>query len=318
MSIIIGIDVSKDKLDIACRGAEFSLTQVTNDKLGFRKLIAAIRKVKPSNVVFESTGSYHRNLAQALGRRGIPFALVNPWQVHNFAKSMGILSKTDKKDAHLIARFAEVKEVKPQTLPDETLVELVELLTRRNQLIEIRSGEKLRVSQLPAKVVYSRGSLDAHIAFLGEQIKALEEALDTLVRSSPALSEKNRILRSVPGVGPVAAQTLLGLMPEAGHLNRREIAALAGLAPFAHDSGKMQGRRFIQGGRARVRGVLYMAAMTATTHNPVIREFYQRLLKAGKPKKLALVACARKLLVIMNTMLRTNSSWQPPAIAVTT
>lgn len=316
MKVIIGIDVSKDKLDTACRGADFSLTQVTNDPVGFSKLIAAIRKVQPSNVVFESTGSYHRNLAEALGKQEIPFALVNPWQVHNFAKSMGILSKTDKKDAYLIAKFAEVKEIKPQALPDEAQAELAELLTRRNQLIGIRSGEKLRASQQAATAVHTRKSVDAHIAFLDEQIKALDAARDALVRTSPHLAEKNKILQSVPGVGPVTAHTLLGLMPETGYLNRREIAALAGLAPFAHDSGKMQGRRFIKGGRSRVRGVLYMAAMTATTHNPVIREFYQRLLKAGKPKKLALVACARKLLVILNAMLRTKTLWQPPTITV--
>lgn len=235
-----------------------------NDKLAFRKLIAAIRKVKPSNVVFESTGSYHRNLALALGRRGIPFALVDPWQVRNFAKSMGILSKTDKNDALIIAKFAAVKEVKPQKLPDETQVEFAELLTRRTQLTEIRSGERLKASQSSAKALEVRSGIEAHIAFLNEQIEGLEEELNALVRTSPKLSEKSQTLQSVLGVEPIVAQTILGLMAETGHLTRRKITALAGLAPFAHDSGKMQGRRVIREGRVRVHGILFMAAMAAT------------------------------------------------------
>ena len=258
----------------------------------------------------EATGGRQLPVAAALATAGLAVAVVNPRQVRDFARAIGQLAKTDALDAQLLARFAEVVQPTPRPLPDAQAQELSALLARRRQLVGMRTAERNRLdTALPAV----RPRIQAHIAWLDDELAALDHDLRDAVQASPLWRERENLLRSVPGVGPTTALTLLAEVPELGHLDRKAIAALVGVAPLACESGTLRGRRVVWGGRARVRAALYMAALVATRHNPTIRAFYQRLCAAGKPKKVALTACMHKLLLILNAILRHHTPWCAPA-----
>lgn len=307
--MFVGIDVAKAELVVSVVPSLERFT-VANDESGVRTLVARLRPIAPQLIVLEATGGYELLAVAALAAATVPVVVVNPRQVRDFAKATGQLAKTDRIDADILARFADVVRPDVRPLADAEAHELDALLTRRRQLLEMLQAERNRVGQVfgtGKKLV--RKSLKTHIAFLERELRAADTDLGVMVKQSPVWRERDELLRSVPGVGPVLSRTLLADLPELGRLSRRAIAKLVGVAPLSRDSGTMRGRRFVQGGRATVRGVLYMAALVATKRNPVIREFYQRLLTVGKPKKLALVACMRKLLTILNVMVRTHSPW---------
>ena len=311
--MFVGIDVAKAELVVSVLPSAQRFV-VTNDEVGVRTLVERLRPVAPQLVVLEATGGYELLAVAALAAAALPVVVVNPRQVRDFAKATGQLAKTDRIDADILARFADVVRPEVRLIPDAAAHELDALLTRRRQLLEMLQAERNRVGQVfgtGKKQV--RKSLKAHITFLERALRTTDTELGEMVRQSPVWRARDELLRSVPGVGPVRSRTLLADLPELGRLSRRAIAKLVGVAPLSRDSGTMRGRRFVQGGRAAVRGVLYMAALVATCRNTVIREFYLRLVAAGKPKKLALVACMRKLLTILNTMVRTNTTWSVKA-----
>ena len=307
--MFVGIDVAKAELVVSVLPGPERFT-VTNDERGVRALVERLRALAPHLVVLEATGGYELLGVAALAAAALPVVVANPRQVRDFAKATGQLAKTDRIDADILARFADVVRPAVRALPDADAQELDALLARRRQLLEMLQAERNRLGQ-----VFGRGkplvkkSLKAHIAFLERELRIADADLSAMIRRSPAWRERDDLLRSVPGVGPVLATTLLAELPELGRLTRREVAKLVGVAPLSRDSGTLRGRRFVQGGRASVRAVLYMGALVATRRNAVIRAFYLRLLAAGKPKKLALVACMRKLLTILNTMARTHQRW---------
>lgn len=307
--MLIGIDVAKAELVVAARPSGERWT-VANDERGIRTLVDRLRGQPPELIVLEATGGYELLCVAALVAAALPVVVANPRQVRDFAKATGQLAKTDRIDADILALFADRVRPTVRVLPDADAQELEALLARRRQLLEMLGAEKNRLGQ-----VFGRGkrpvkkSLKTHIAFLERELRIADTDLGALVRESPAWRERDELLQSVPGVGPVLSLTLLADLPELGRLSRREIAKLVGVAPLSRDSGSFRGRRFVQGGRASVRAVLYMGALVATKRNAVIGAFYQRLLAAGKPKKLALVACMRKLLTILNTMARTQQRW---------
>lgn len=307
--MVVGIDVAKADLVVAARPGGERWT-VENDERGVRTLVDRFRIDTPELIVLEATGGYELLCVGALASAGLPVVVVNPRQVRDFARATGQLAKTDRIDADVLALFAERVRPEVRPLPDAAGQELEALLARRRQLLEMLQAERNRLGQ-----VFGRGkqpvkkSLKGHIAFLERELRITDSDLGEMIRQSPAWRERDDLLQSVPGVGPIMSRTLLADLPELGQLSRRAIAKLVGVAPLSRDSGTMRGRRFVQGGRATVRAVLYMAALVATKRNVVIREFYQRLLTAGKPKKLALVACMRKLLTILNTMARTEQRW---------
>lgn len=311
--MFIGIDVAKAELVIAARPSGERWT-VANDECGVKALVDRLRGGAAELIVLEATGGYELLGVAALAAAALPVVVVNPRQVRDFARATGQLAKTDRIDAELLALFAE--RVRPAVRPiaDAEAHELDALLARRRQVLEMLQAEKNRLGQ-----VFGRGqrlvkkSLQAHIAFLERELRMTDTDLGTMVRESPAWRERDDLLQSVPGVGPVLSLTLLADLPELGRLSRREIAKLVGVAPLSRDSGTMRGRRFVQGGRATVRAVLYMGALVATRRNVVIRAFYERLVAAGKPKKLALVACMRKLLTMLNVFVRTHTPWRAPA-----
>lgn len=304
--VYVGIDVSKAQLDIGVRPTN-ERWQVENSLEGIEELVKKLVKFAPALIVLEATGGYEMAAAATLAGAGLPVAVVNPRQVRDFAKSLGRLAKTDKIDAHVLARFGEAVRPEPRALPDEQTQQLQALLTRRRQIIEMLVAEKNRM-RLAHKGVMA--GLTEHIAWLEKRLDELDKDLHDLLKNSPIWREKDDLLRSVPGVGPVLATTLLAELPELGLLNRKKIAALVGVAPFNCDSGKMHGKRAIWGGRASVRAVLYMATLSATRCNPVIRTFYDRLIQAGKEAKVALTACMRKLLTILNTMIHNHTPWK--------
>ena len=313
--MFVGIDVAKAELVVSVLPSAQRFA-VTNDEVGVRTLVERLRPVAPQLVVLEATGGYELLAVAALAAAALPVVVVNPRQVRDFAKATGQLAKTDRIDADILARFADVVRPEVRIIPDAAAHELDALLTRRRQLLEMLQAERNRVGQVfgtGKKQV--RKSLKSHITFLERELRTTDTELGEMVRQSPVWSERDELLRSVPGVGLVLSRTLLADLPELGRLSRRAVAKLVGVAPLSRDSGTMRGRRFVQGGRAAVRGVLYMAALVATRRNVIIREFYLRLLAAGKPKKLALVACMRKLLTILNTMVRTNTTWRVSAEA---
>jgi transposase len=308
--MLAGIDVAKAALVVATRPSGERWT-VANDETGIRQLVERLRPLGPELIVLEATGGYELLGVAALAAAGLPVVVVNPRQVRDFAKATGQLAKTDGLDADLLALFGERVHPQVRPLPDAEAHELDALLTRRRQLLEMLQAERNRLGQ-----VFNRGkpvmkSLTAHITFLERALKTTDTDLGDHVRRSPAWREKDELLQSVPGIGRVVSFTLLAELPELGRLSRREIAKLVGVAPLSRDSGTLRGRRFVHGGRASVRAALYMGALVATRRNTVIQSFYQRLLRAGKPKKLALVACMRKLLTILNTMVRTQRPWCP-------
>jgi transposase len=308
--MFVGIDVAKAELVVAVHPSHECWT-VANDERGVRTLVDRLVALTPTLIVLEATGGYERLGVAALGAAELPVVVANPRHVRDFARATGQLAKTDRLDADLLARFAERVRPPIRPLPTAEARELGALLTRRRQLIEMLSAERNRLGQ-----VFGKGqrlvkkSLKAHIAYLERELRIADRDLDEAVRHSPLWREQDDLLQSVPGVGPVLSHTLLAALPELGRLSRRQIAKLVGIAPLSRDSGTMRGRRFVKGGRAAVRAALYMGALVAARYNPVIRAFYLRLIAAGKPKKLALVACMRKLLTILNIMLRTKARWQ--------
>jgi transposase len=310
-AVFMGIDVSKLHLDIAVRPTNERF-QTENTSEGIAQWVTQIQALRPTLVVLEATGGWEIAVTVALAAAEIAVAVVNPRQVRDFAKFLGRLAKTDKIDAVILARFAEAIQPEPRTLPDEQTQQLKAILVRRRQLIEMLVAEKNRLGLTHAMI---KPHLQEHIIWLEQEVADIDQDLHQRLRNSPLWREKEDLLRSVKGIGPVTATTLLAELPELGQLNRKQIAALVGVAPFNCDSGNMHGRRAIWGGRACVRNVLYMAALSACRFNPVIRTFYDHLIQAGKLKKVALVACMRKLLTILNAMLRSGKPWQPELAA---
>jgi transposase len=304
--VFVGVDVSKDRLDIALRPIGQVLT-FSNDHIGIEKLVQKVAEVKPCLIVLEATGGYELALAAALMRGGMPAVMINPRQARDFAKATGKLAKTDKIDANILAHYAEAIQPPVRPLPDERQKELSLLLTRQRQLVDMLAMEKNRLHNCPSTRV--KTDVEAHIKWLKSQIKQLDKDVGSFIFESPAWRAKDELLQSVPGIGPTVSRVLIAYLPELGKLDRQKIAALAGLAPFNRDSGNMRGRRTIWGGRNRIRSLLYMAAVAALRFNPTIRAFYDRLVTAGKAKKLALTACMRKLLTILNAIVRTDSPW---------
>ena len=307
----IGIDVAKAELVVAAHptGERWA---VANDERGIRTLVERLRSAAPELIVLEATGGYELLCVAALAAAGLPVVVANPRQVRDFAKATGQLAKTDRIDADILALFAERVRPAVRLLPDAETQELDALLSRRRQLLDMLGAERNRLGQVFGKGKQRvKKSLKAHITYLERELRIADTDLGEMVRHSPVWRDRDDLLQSVPGVGPVLSLTLLADLPELGRLSRREIAKLVGIAPLSRDSGTMRGRRFVQRGRASVRAVLYIGALVATKRHVVIRAFYQRLLAAGKPKKLALAACTRKLLTILNTIVRTGQAWSP-------
>ena len=304
----VGIDVAKAALDVFVGSAGTAFT-VANDEVGIRDLV---RQLVPADfVILEATGGLETPVASALAAAGIAVAIVNPRQVRDFARATGRLAKTDRLDAEVLARFGEAVRPAARPLADEHAQALEALVTRRRQLVEMLTAEKNRRARAP-KVLHR--NIDEHIRWLEKRLSVFDDELGELIRNTPLWRERDELLRSVPGVGKVLSSTLLAQLPELGMLNRKQIAALAGLAPFNRDSGSMRGSRCIWGGRAQVRRVLYMATVAGVRSNPTIRTFYLRLRTKGKHAKPALIACMRKFLVILNAMLHDKTHWQTPAL----
>jgi transposase len=306
--VFVGIDVSKAQLDLALRPGEGC--SVPHDEAGITSLVDRLRALSPTLIVLEATGGLELPLTGALAAAGLPVVVINPRQVRDFAKATGKLAKTDLLDAQLLAHFAEVMRPLPRPLLDEQTQALGAIVARRRQLIEMLTAEKNRVSRAPQPI---RTRLRAHIAWLEQEVARTETDLGQAIRDSPVWREKEDLLRSMPGVGPVLATTLLADLPELGTLNQKQIAALVGVAPPNRDSGTLGGISTVWGGRAHVRATLYMSALVATRYNPVIRAFHRRLCAAGKAKKVALTACMRKLLIMLNAMLKQRTPWRSPA-----
>jgi transposase len=310
--VFVGIDVCKAQLDLAFRPeGRFC---APNDEAGYAQILERLRAVPPTLVVLEATGGLEVPLAGVLAAAGVPVVVVNPRQVRDFAKATGRLAKTDVLDARTLAHFAEVMRPELRPLPDEQTQALAAILARRRQLVEMLTAEKNRLGSAATPV---RTSLRTHIAWLERELSHTESGLAQAIRESPVWREKEELLRSTPGVGPVMTTTLLANLPELGTLTGKQIAALAGVAPLNRDSGTLRGKRTVWGGRAQIRATLYMAALVAARFNPVIRAFYQRLCAAGKAKKVALTACMRKLLIILNAMLKHRIPWRTELVQCT-
>lgn len=305
--VFVGIDVSKAYLDVAERPGR-GPTRLPNDEVGIAQLVAQVTAVRPTLIVLEATGGLELPVVAALAAAGLAVAVVNPRQVRDFAKAVGQLAKTDALDAQVLAHFAAVIRPQPRPLPDAERQALAALLTRRRQVLEMLVAEQQR---LGSTAVALRPRIAAHIAWLRQERDDLDAELRQQIRQSPAWREDDELLQSVPGVGPVLATTLIADLPELGQLDRKQIAALVGVAPLNCESGILRGRRIIWGGRAQVRAALWMGTLVAVQHNPVLRAFYARLLAAGKPKKVALTACMHKLLTILNALLRHRTRWDP-------
>jgi transposase len=307
-TIYVGIDVSKDRLDVHVRpsGEAFA---VARDRKGLEELVERLRAINPTLVAVEATGGFETIVAAALGGAGLPLVVVNPAQVRHFAQAVGKRAKTDPIDAEMIARFAEAVKPELRQLPDEAARLLTELVSRRRQIIEMLVAERQREKR--ANAVRVRKSLARHIAALEKELTVIDRDIDTLVRSSPAWREKEDLLVTFQGVANTTARILLADIPELGSLDRRKIASLAGVAPFTRQSGHWKGQSMIAGGRNSVRSALFIVALVAVRCNPTLKAFYQRLLAAGKPKMVALIAVARKILTILNAMLRDHKPWLP-------
>lgn len=303
----VGIDVSKQMLDVAVRPSG-ERWRTTNDERGIKELVSRLRPMGASLVVMEATGGYETALALAMVEAKIAMRIVNPRQVRDFAKGKGLLAKTDSLDAAVLAEYGETYRPEARGLRDAQAREMADILSRRRQLIEMKTAENNRLEHARGEV---RKEILAHLSWLSRRIKKIDEDLDKKIRNSPLYLDKRERLKSVPGVGNQTALSLILNLPELGTLNRKQIAALAGVAPFNKDSGQRRGKRAVWGGRAQVRAVLYMAAVVASRHNDVIRDFYAKLCAAGKPKKLALTVCMRKLLTVLNAMAKNQTSWTP-------
>jgi transposase len=304
--VFVGIDVSKKQLDVAIRPGE-DFFRVTNDDLGIPALVQRLVDLNPRLILLEASGGYEILAAASLRQADLPAQIINPRQVREFARSTGKLAKTDKIDASVLAHFAQLLQPPLRPWPESQQQELAALMTRRRQLVEMVVMEKNRLSTAWSPKV--RKSLQVHLQALQEQLQELEHDLDDFIRRNPLYVEKDQLLQSVPGIGALTSQSLMAWLPELGSLNRKQIAALVGVAPFNRDSGQMRGRRTVWGGRKQVRPSLYMATISACRFNPAISAFYQRLLQAGKRKKVAITACMRKLLTILNAVLKYQQPW---------
>jgi transposase len=303
---IVGIDVSKDRLDVAVRpsGVAFAVERTA---AGLDALLARLKELAPRIIALEATGGFETVVTAALVAAGLPVVVVNPAQVRAFATAIGQRAKTDPIDAGIIAHFAEATRPQIRPMPDADTLLLADLVQRRRQIVEMIGAESQRLKRAPARL---RKSITRLLKALQKELTSVETDIDGAVRGSPAWRDKEELLTSVPGVGRTISRTLIGELPELGSLNRKQIAALAGLAPFTRQSGQWRGRSFIGGGRTGVRAALFMGAMVARRHNPVLKAFFERLVAAGKPKMVALIAVARKLLTILNAILRDQQPWQ--------
>ena len=305
--LFIGIDICKARLDVA-DDANSLPWSVANNDAGIASLVERLHTLHPTLIVMEATGGLETLLYAAVTTAGLPAVVMNPRQVRDFAKALGTLAKTDALDARILARFGAAIQPAVRPMKDDTTQELTALVTRRRQLLAMSTAEKTRLQQA-AKWI--RKDINAHIASLENRLQTIEGHIATIMKKTPGWKEKDSLLRSVPGVGNVLSMNLLSSLTELGTLNRREIATLVGVAPLNRDSGNFRGKRMVWGGRAQVRAALYMAALSASRFNPVITPFYQRLIEKGKQPKVALTACMRKLLVILNTMVKTQTAWNP-------
>jgi transposase len=303
--VYVGVDISKDNLDIAIN-VEKGSRRLNNDTNGIRKAVEYLQGISPILVVFEATGGMELPFWQELTEAGIAAAPVNPRQIRNFAKAKGVLAKTDTLDAQVIAQYACVMQPQPQVFPDTQ--ELKEMIARRSQIIEMLTAEKNRLKA--ARKAKIQQDIKANIAWLKSRLDGVDKDLEQAIKSNPEWRQKYEILESTPGIGNITAISLVAGFAELGEINRHQAAALAGVAPFNRDSGVMRGKRMVSGGRSRIRTALYMATLVATRYNPVIKAFYLHLCAAGKAKKVALTACMRKLLLILNSMLKHNLSWR--------
>lgn len=314
-SHVAGIDVSKARLDVAVR-PDHPQWALANEEAQFGDLASRLTDLGVELVVLEATGGLEMPVASALAVAGFQVAVVNPRQVRDFAKATGRLAKTDRIDADLIAHFGQAVHPVARPLPDEDLRQLRDLVTRRRQLLDLKVAETNR--RKTARSEATRASIDAVLKTLKQQVSSIQAEIEQLIGSRPEWKQRAQLLTSAPGVGITTAAVLLAELPELGATNRGEVAALAGVAPLNRDSGTIQGRRSIWGGRASIRSVLYMAAIVGSRHNPVLSAFYQRLLSHGKAKKVALAACMRKLLLLLNAMVRSNTPWRPTSAVATT
>jgi len=305
--MFVGIDVAKERLDGHIRPGGEAFVVMHNEE-GLATLVARMRRLAPQLIVLEATGGLQVRVAAALAAEALPVAIVNPRQVRDFARSIGRLAKTDRLDAEAIARFAEATLPPPRPLADEQTRAFHALVTLRRQLIEMMVAEKNRRQQITDR--HLKSNIEAHLAWLRKALQDIDGELDEAIRNSPIWRAKEELLKSVPGVGDVMTRTILAELPELGSLTRRKIAALVGVAPLNRDSGRMRGRRTIAGGRSTIRAALYMAALVASRHNPVIATYYRHLRAGGKAPKTALVACMRKLLVILNAVIRDQTPWK--------
>ena len=301
--VYIGIDISKDNLDVAAHASD-KQWRYSNDPAGISNLCKMLAKLGPALVVFEATGGYEMPLYLSLDEAGLPAAMVNARQIRDFAKSTGKLAKTDSLDARVIAHFGFAIQPMPHPVPDTQELKIAQ--ARRIQLLEMITAETNRLRGVPKAL---KRRIEAHVVWLKQELAGTDRELKETIEKDPIWREKDSLLQSAPGVGPCLSATLIAQLPELGNLNRRKIAALVGVAPLNRDSGIFHGRRTVWGGRANVRAVLYMATLVATRFNPVIRDFYLRLCSAGKRKKVALTACMRKLLTILNSMLKHHVPW---------
>jgi len=310
MGVHVGVDVSKHHLDWAV-GPEGEVTRLPNSPAGVRRLVSSLRKRDLASIVVESTGGYERDLTAALAEAGLPVVLVNPWRVRRLGEALGILAKTDPLDARVLALFGQRAQPARRTVPGPRQREMADLVRRRRQLISMIVAERSRLETASKPI---RKDIEDVVRLLDRRVARLDEKLDQAIQADDEKAELSSRLQSVPSVGPGVARALIVDLPELGHLTRRQICSLVGLAPFAKDSGKKVGQRKIRGGRAAPRSALYLAAMNAARFNPVLKRMVERLLAAGKPKKVALVALARKLLRILNAMVREGKDWQKVAV----
>jgi transposase len=310
VSIFVGIDVSKEQLDWAVHGSAEG-GRLAHDEAGLDALVERLRALSPARIVLEATGGLEMSVLAALSVPGLPVAVVNPRQVRDFARAKGLLAKTDRLDAKCIAHFAATMDVPLTPMPEAETLELELILARRRQLVTMLVSEKNRLAGLlgPRRIARVVASIERVIKSLTAELEKLDDELKNRIEKSPVWRAKDALLRSVPGVGPQTSRTLLVDLPELGTMHHKKIAALAGLAPFNRDSGKLRGRRSVSGGRATVRSMLYMACVASVRCNPVIRSFYERLRAAGKPAKVALTACMHKLLTILNSMVKMDRTW---------
>lgn len=307
LGCFVGIDVSKSHLDVAIRPSGKSWTEA-NDGKGIRSLVDALTDLNPLLIVMESTAGLEMAVAVDLAAAGLPVAIVNPRQVRDFARATGKLAKTDRIDARILARFAEMVRPEVRPLKDEQVQELSALISRRRQIVEMLTAEKNRLTTAPKRI---QKDIKAHIQWLEKRLDNVDDEIQKRIKASPIWREKEAILQSVPGVGPVLSASLLCDLPELGRLNRRQVAALVGVAPLNRDSGLFRGKRKVWGGRANIRAVLYMATLSSVRANSVLKLFYNRLCGEGKPPKVALTACMRKLITILNSMIKNNTPWRP-------